>query len=370
MNQKLSILILLSTVLLGACSNQTHEPERAPDFMRNVSVIELHHKNVADILEAVGSIRAMQTTTLASRVAGNIVQIRVQEGDRVHRGQVLAVIDDSQPRASADRATAADSAARQQLLAAESDLALAESTLKRYQTLYERKSASPQEFDEVRARRQAAFARRDMARADQEQAKAALVQARTTLSYTRVLAPFDGIVTEKKVDSGTLAFPGMPLLTVEDVRRYRLEASVNENDLAYVRITQSVPVSIDALGAEALKGKVVQIVPAADPGSRSFLIKIELPADARLRSGLFGRAQFVQGERQSLLVPQTAIVDRGQMQGVFVVGQDKIVALHYLTMGKAMQGQVEVLSGLEDGDLVVAHPGNLELDGKRIEVQQ
>ena len=169
--------------------------------------------------------------TLASQMMGNIVEIRAHEGDRVQRGQVLAIIDDSQPRAAVDRATAADLAAEQQLAGADSDLALAESTLKRYQTLYEKKSVSPQEFDEVKARQQAALARRDMAKAGQAQAQGSIGQAHTSLDYTQIRAPFDGVVTEKKADSGTLASPGMPLFTVEDVRRYRLEATVNESDL-------------------------------------------------------------------------------------------------------------------------------------------
>lgn len=288
----------------------------------------------------------------------------------MQRGQVLAVIDDSQPQAVLDRATAADAAGRQQLAAAQSELALAESTLRRFQTLYERKSVSPQEFDEIKARQQAALARRDMAQADQDQAKAAVAQARTAMEYTRMRAPFDGVVTEMKVDSGTLASPGLPIFTLEDVRSYRVEASINESDLACVRIGQPVPVLIDALGAESLKGKVVRIVPAADPGSRSFLIKIELPADSRLRSGLFGRVELSRGEHRVLLVPRTAVVEHGQMQGVFLLDQNKIAALHYVTLGRPSQDQVEVLAGLQSGDWLVATPGALELDGKRIEARR
>ena len=111
--------------------------------------------------------------------------------------------------------------------------------MKRYQTLYDRKSVSPQEFDEVKARYQAALARRDMARAGQAQAKAALAQAHTSLDYTRIRAPFDGVVTEKKADPGMLAQPGIPIFTIEDSRRYRLEAAVNESDLRYVRTGQA-----------------------------------------------------------------------------------------------------------------------------------
>ena len=141
-------------------------------------------------------------------------------------------------------------------------------------------------------------------------------------------------MTEKKADSGTLASPGMPIFTVEDARRYRLEATVNENDLRYVRSGEQVSVVIDALGNAGLKGKVVQIVPAADAASRSFLVKIDLPADTRLRSGLFGRARFSRGERQALLIPRSAVVERGQLQGFTCWTKTRLPSLRYITLGK------------------------------------
>ena len=162
----------------------------APETVHNVSVLPVQRADVPDLLEAVGTVRAAQTSQLASQMTGNIVEIRVHEGDRVRRGQVLAVIDDAQPRAALDQATAAENAAEQELAASDSDLALAQSTLKRYQNLYDKKSVSPQEFDEVKARYQAAVARRDMTRAGQAQAKAALAQARTSFSYTRIRRAF------------------------------------------------------------------------------------------------------------------------------------------------------------------------------------
>jgi len=114
----------------------------------------------------------------------------------------------------------------------------------------------------------------------------------------------------------------------------------------------------------------VQIVPAADAASRSFLVKIELPADPRLRSGLFGRAQFSRGERQSLLIPRTAVIERGQLQGVFVLDQNKIATMRYVTLGKSYGDKVEVLAGLQGGERVVAKPGELDLNGKRIEAEE
>ncbi len=248
-------------------------------------------------------------------------------------------------------------------------MTLAETTLKRYQILSEKGIVSPQEFDEKKAHQQSLHARRDLARAVLEQAKAEVTQARIFLEYTRIRAPFDGVVAERRLDPGALASPGVAILTVEDLSRYRLEATVNENEIRYLRLGEQAPVVIDALGNTAMKGWVAQIVPAADPASRSFLVKIELPVDARLRSGLFGRAQFSRSERQSVVIPRTAVVDRGQLQGVFVLDQNKVASLRYVTLGKPSGTDVEVLAGLQTGEQLVANPGELDLNGKHIEAE-
>jgi len=364
---RLGVLVVAAVVGFSSCSTEQAVKAQSQETVRHISVFAVKHADVPDLLEAAGTVRAAQTTDLASQLMGNIVEVRVHEGDRVQRGQVLAVIDDSQPRAAVDRATAAVVATQQQIVAADSDLALAESTLKRNQYLYEQKIVSQQEFDEVKARQQASLAHRDMAQAGQAQAQAAFEQATTSLNYTRIRAPFDGVVTEKKADSGTLASPGMPIFTVEDVGHYRLEVAVNENDLQYVRTGGQVPVAIDAFDKVELEGKVVQIVPAADPASRAFLVKIELPTDTRLRSGLFGRANFSRGDRKALLIPRSAVVERGQLQGVFVLDQNKVANLRYVTLGKASGSEIEVLTGLQGGEWLVAKPGELDLNSKRIE---
>jgi RND family efflux transporter MFP subunit len=366
---KLATLTLAAAASLTGCSNEQVQAAPSPETIRNVAVLPVQARTVPDLVEAVGTVRAVQSSDLSSQMMGTIVEIRVREGDRVQRGQLLVVIDDALPRAALNRATAAVTAAQQQLAAADSDLAVAESTLKRYQTLYDRKSVSPQEFDEVKARQQSARARRDMAQADQAQMKAALAQGHTSLDYTRIRAPFDGIVTGKKADAGSLASPGMPILTVEDVRRYRLEVTVNENDLRYVRIGQSAPSIIDALENAELKGKINEIVPAADASTRSFLVKVDLPTDTRLRSGLFGRVEFSRGDRSSLLIPRSAVVERGQLQGVFVLDQNKVASLRYVTLGKPCGSTIEVLAGLQSGEFLVAKPGELDLNGKRIEAE-
>ena len=368
----LSVALSILAAGLAACSNEPRLKPAAPETVAHVSVIVVQKTSLPDWLEASGTVQAAQTSQIASQMMGTITQVRAHEGDRVQSQQVLAVLDDTQPRAAVQGAMAAESSAQNDVSAAESELALAESTMKRYQQLYDKKSVSPQEFDEIKSRYQRALARRDMTRAGQQQAGAELARARASLGYAQIRAPFAGIVTEKRADPGTLASPGMPLFTVEDPRSYRLEVTVDEGDIGIVRTggaAPAAPVIIDALGSSELSGKVVQIVPAADPASRSFLVKVQLPADARLRSGLFGRARFSRGQRTALVIPDSSIVTRGQLRGVYVIDASQIAALRYVTLGKTAGRQTEVLSGLQEGERLIAAPDDREWGGKRIVVQ-
>ncbi len=369
MKNIVSSVAVIALLALAGCSGTGKETNREPEIVRDVAVVSVQRASVPDYLEVAGTVRAAQTSQIASQMMGNILEVRVHEGDRVTRGQVLAVIDDAQPRAGLDRAQAAQNAAQQEVIAAESDFHLAETTFKRYQDIYDKKSVSPQEFDEVKARFQSVQARRELSRAGQAQTQAAMVQARTAFDYSRVRAPFDGLVTEKKVDAGALASPGMPLFTVEDPRRFRLEANVGEGSIGLVRIGQTIQVHIDALAAD-LAGKVMQIVPAADPSSRSFLVKVDLPAGPRLRSGLFGRARISSGDKSVIVVPHTAVVARGQLQAVYVLDAAQVASLRYVTLGNPSGDQVEVLSGLDGSERLVASPGSRELGGNKIEVRQ
>ncbi len=222
----------------------------------------------------------------------------------------------------------------QQIAAAESDAALAASTLKRYEMLKEQKSVSPQEFDEVQSRAQAASARLAMVRSQEGEAKAAEAAARTMQGYTRIHAPFDGVVTERKVDPGAMATPGSPLLTIEKAGALRLEVSVDESLLSLIHAGAGIPVRIDTLGSEPVDGKVTEIVPAADPGSRSFLVKIDLPTVPGLHSGMYGHALLERGTKDVLMIPRTAvIVIHGSMQSVYVIGQNQIAELRYISAG-------------------------------------
>lgn len=358
---------LALVAFLAACGGEKPPAERAPEVVSGLAVLAVKQDQIPDVIEAVGTVRSAQTSTLSAQLPTTVVEIRATEGAQVRKGEVLVVLDDAQPQAGLERARAGERAADQELAAASSELELANATLRRYQDLYEKKSVSPQEFDEVQARQRAAAARNAQAQAGVEQARAAVAQAKTLFEYTRIRAPFDALITEKSAEVGMLAAPGMPLLVVEDKRRLRLEVTVNETDIDAIRLRQPVAMVVDALGTEELTGQVAQIVPAADPASRSFLVKVDLPADPRLRSGLFGRARFPHGEREALLVPQAAVVQRGQLEAVYAVDDDGVVQLRFVTLGKSFAQQVEILSGLSAGERILAEPGGRDLAGKRVE---
>ncbi|MGE5215804.1 MAG: efflux RND transporter periplasmic adaptor subunit, partial [Chloroflexota bacterium] len=227
-------------------------------------------------------------------------------------------------------------------------------------------------FDEVSAKNRVAeaeLARAEenlrAARAKQNQAQAKVAYAQTLFDYTRIAAPFDGIVTAKNAEVGMLASPGAALITVEQSGLYRLEAQVGESSLAHVKLGMAVPVAVDAVDA-AMTGKVGEIVPAADPQSRTFTVKIDLPTHPLLRSGLYGKASFSRGEQQVLLLPIPAVFERGQLTGVFVVGADGRAEFRLVKTGKRYGDSFEILSGLSAGERVVVKGAERIGEGSRV----
>lgn len=364
-----AVPVLLALSGLTSCSKQT-EPAATPELVRGVHVFQTMNQKLPDTVELVGTVHASESATLSAQLMGAVASVTVREGDHVRAGQVLLSIDAAQMASQVEQAHAAVAAAQQQVAEAENSAELAAGTLKRYEMLKAQKSVSPQEFDEVQSRAQAASARLAATRAQEGQAKAAEAAARAMQSYTRIHAPFDGVITERKVDPGAMAAPGVPLLMVEKTGLLRLEVPVDESLLSSIHAGSNILVVIDALGVSPITGSIAQIVPAADAASRSFLVKIELPLVPGLHSGMFGHALLQRGSRDAVVLPRSAIVAHGSMKSVFVVGQNQTAAVRYISAGNAHDDSVEVLSGLSAGESVIDSPGERELSGKRIEVAQ
>jgi membrane fusion protein, multidrug efflux system len=377
-NSQILVPLMAAIVLLTGCGS-TEKPAGVPAAtVSGVALVTVHAQTMSDTYEAVGTVRSAITSTLGAELSGTVREIRVKPGDRVQRGQVLAVLDDRNPRAqlAAAEAGVAESKeglaeAGQALQAATAERKLAEVTYHRYQDLLAKTSATQQEFDSAEARYKSAVAneaaleaRKRQMEARGQQAQSQQESAQTLFSYSRIVSPMDGVVTGKLVDAGTLVMPGTPIFTVEDTAHYRLEASVPEELLAKVRQGQQVPVRTER---SQFTGSVVEIVPAADPGSRTFLVKLALPSPCSCRSGEYGKAGFPIGERKALAVPRSAVVERGQLEGVYVVDSRGIAEYRLVKTGKSFGDQVEILSGVSDGEQVATSLLDRLRDGVRVE---
>ena len=195
-----------------------------------------------------------------------------------------------------------------------------------------------------------------VAEAGLEQARANRAAAEVMLGYAEVRSPVAGWVTAKRIEAGDMAAPGVPFLTVEDLSTVEAVVRVPEGEVAGLAEGSPARVALEVLGEER-EGAVARVVPAGDPMSRTFEVRIALEnPDGRIKSGMFARARFERGTRRVLLVPEGAVVRRGQLEGIFVVAGDGAARLRWVRLGRAEGGRVEVLSGLDPGEEFLPAP--------------
>jgi RND family efflux transporter MFP subunit len=289
--------------------------------------------------DVVGTVRARLQARIESKVAGRIEEMRVVPGQSVKSGELLVRLDAQEMRARLDQAMAV----RQQ----------SESDLKRFTALLERAAATRAEFDAVQVRSRVA--------------EAAVREAQTMLGYATVLAPFDGVVTRKLADVGDQASPGKPLLELEDPTALRVEADVGEALIEQIKQGLPIGVRVPTLAAP-LQGTVSEIAPSADPASRTFVVKLDLPPTPGLRVGTFARVAVPVGESVAVRVASAALIQRGQLEYVFVVADGK-AQLRLVKTGKRHGHEVEVLAGATAGERVVIEDASSLADGQPVGIE-
>ena len=321
---------LMAVLLLTAGCGSKDEPptsvlSSAPQTTIQAAVVEIRTSEVPIRVEVTGQVMPIFQAVLSSRIQGTIDQLLVREGTPVVKGQTLVHLDDRDMKAELARAAA--------------EVENAKAHLDRMETLHAQDAVSKQEMENATRTYKVAEANH----------KSVLAQ----LSYTVVQAPFDGVITEKNVEAGEMASPGQPLLIMENPRQLRLEATVAEGDLRSVSRGDKIPVTIDALQGRALAGIVGQILPAGDPQTHTFTVKVDLPPTPGLKTGMFGRFQLDKGTSRTLLVPESAVVERGELTSVFAVSSDQIARLRWVKAGRRFNKQVELLSGVNVGESVL-----------------
>jgi multidrug efflux pump subunit AcrA (membrane-fusion protein) len=370
-----AVTLLMGATLTGCSPRQAAAAPAGAAESIAVTTAQVAMTDVSRAIDAGGVVEARTTATITARILAPVREVRVSPGDHVRQGQTLIVLDGDDLAAGARAARSAALAAEQgskaaaaELLAADAGLALARASYDRVAALQARRSATAQELDDAtatlrsaEARVAGASARALQAASEVESARAAGDQASTTHSFTTIAAPFDGMVTEKLVDPGNMASPGMPLLRLEDTRGFRLEVRVDESRIGRIRHGDSVPVFLRT-GTTSITGTVVEVSRAVDADARAFLVKIALPDAPGLRSGEFGKARFGGTPRRALTVPSSAIVRRGQVTSVFVVDQG-LACVRLVNVSES-----EVLAGLTESDVVILSPPAGVTDGHPVSV--
>jgi RND family efflux transporter MFP subunit len=337
-------LAVAATVAVVAPSAWAQGPAATP---ATATVVQ---RDTATWSEYHGAVAARNSVQLIALITGRIRAVHAAAGQRVRKGQVLVELE---PQDFEARLTAAES----RLAQARASLDEARGQFERDQKLAATGFISEQGLERARARMLGT-------QAEEAEASANAREARTQLGYTVLRSPIDGIVTDKRVNPGDFSMPGLPaevgypagrvLMTIYDPAALWFEVRVPERYAPHVAVGAPVRVSVPA-AAVSLEARFAEIVPVVDDNSRTFTARVHLPAHPALKLGMFGRAQFTSGSRKAIEVPESAVIERGQLDAVFVHADNK-AHLRMVRLGKRHQGQVEILSGLKPDERVILHP--------------
>lgn len=331
---------LLPILFLAACGK--HEPSHhaAPDLPAvTVKVQAATLQPHVATEEVVGTVRSKLRAMVEAKISGRVLQYTATPGAMVKAGDLLARLENQEIQAKVDQAKA-------MLDQAERDFA-------RQKQLIASNATTRQDFDAADARVKVATA--------------GVSEAETMFGYAKVTAPFDGVITRKLADVGDLAMPGKPLLEIEAPTALRFEADLPEAILDRITMGAKMQVKVASV-SNPLDASVSEIAPVADPVSRTFQVKLDLPKADGLRTGQFGRVSVPVAEVKLLMVPKASVIKRGQMELVFVAKDGK-AALRLVKTGRVLNGSIEVLSGLEEGEQVVISDVAKLADGQPVTIQ-
>jgi HlyD family secretion protein len=321
-------------------------------------------ETVIEFYEAVGTVRPKTETRVESQVMGKVREIRVRPGERVSKGQVLVRLDSREWEArlkQSVQALASSKSRREQMAharaAAMAEVSRAEAAFARTKAYFDAEAATAHDLEQVEAAYSQGKARLEQAEnalqeadAGVNQASEAVEEGRVALGYTTLTAPEAGEVVGRFVEIGDLALPGKPLLILQTRGNLLLEAFVPESLIGTVRVDSLFHVRIDARD-RVVRGRVEEVIPSADPLTRSVLVKVALPEDENLYPGMFGRLSIPIGEREGVMIPRAALSRIGQLEVVTAELEGRWSRI-FVTTGRVVGEKVEVLSGLMGSERV------------------
>ncbi len=340
----LLLAILLSLGIIGG-------PDKVPpgNTERKLSPLPVGAKTLTvgkqlsgNVIAWPGAIKSRSVARIAPKFSGRILEVKVNAGDSVKQGDIVAVLDKSDLEAAFQEAQSALNAARAQAAQAIADE-------KRIKKLFSQGAATRQNYDAI-------IAQARSARAMVNQALGRVKRIRANLNENILKAPFDGIVSERLQEPGDMGLPGVAVVVIQKADDLRAEAAIPTHCAKRIHLGMKINVRIDALN-RTLLATVDEIVPEIDPFTHTQLIKASLPSSEGLVPGLFAwMEQSCEKDLQIILIPASAVLHFGQLEAIKIVENDQVYTRHIRT-GKRYGDKVEVLSGLREGETILINTG-------------
>ncbi len=343
-------LFIAAGFFLSACSNDHQETEVSTQTSVPVTVASAG-RQLNNTIQASGRIESQQTAVISTRVMGFVTSIPVKAGDHVKKGQLLATI-------SSDDIHAKKAQAQAMVGEAEAALKDAQRDQERFAELYKQNSASAKEFENATLHYNSVKAKAEAARQMQKEAE-------SMLAYTNLTAPFAGVITQKHLNAGSMANPGMPILVLEQAEGYKASISVSENDIAKIIEGADAEILIKSSG-RSIKAKVSEVSPSSQFSGGQYLITVNIPDTEKkgLYSGMYVNVAIASSSKASdtdnmVLVPTSSLVHKDQLTGLYTISENETALLRWVKLGKTYGNNVEVLSGLSPKEKFI-----LTSDGK------
>ncbi len=365
-NRKVKIvlgLLLAVCVIIGyrIYSNIQADRARAAKMSqsRSIAVVTAHpvRRMIVPQLHFSGSLDPEWQAQVAAKVDGRLEKVYVHEGDRVEKGQVLAILEQMDTDANL-------LSAKGSFLDAQTSLRKAETDLARYEKLYATGAVSQQVVDDYR------FAR-DNAAAKLEAARGSLQGMESKAAGTVVTAPADGIVAKRFYQEGYYAKAGTPLFAIADISMLKTTIHIPEGQVTGVRVGNEADIALPAYPGKKLVGKITRIAPVADLPAHTFAAEVSVDNSEGLLAGVYANVSLIGEPREQVLtIPMHAIVMRDDQQTVFVADAQGVVQRRVLALGYSDDKVAEVLSGLDEKDTIVVEGHNKLREGSRINLEK
>lgn len=331
------------------------EEQSVPEATVKVKVAKVSLEAAPEVHSFSGKVLSSHTINLSTKLLGRIDFLSVEEGEKVKAGQTLV-------RVSSEGLQAKRTSIQANQQEAEANFRKVRKDFHRIETLYQKKSATEKELDEISYALEAS-------KAKVTSLKNAMKEVDELLTYAHIRSPFDGYVTRKFMDKGDLATPGMPMLMIESFQELKVVAKIPEHQLKRITVNDEVEIEIGSLD-KWFTGTVTQLNPSSVAGNLQFEATIKLPKEANdeVKTGMYARVKVTSTQGKKIMIPRKAIVRQGQLNGIYTVNSQGKTTLRWLRLGKEFGNKVEVLSGLQPGEHYIAASEDKLEDGLTVQL--